>query len=374
MRILLIFGTRPEAIKIAPVYQALRRRADAFNCRVCVTAQHRQLLDSVLSLFEIRPDHDLDVMTPNQSLEGLTAAVLDRLPPVIRAERPDLVLVQGDTTTAMAAALCAHYQKVAVGHIEAGLRTATVGSPFPEEMNRRLVTRLASWHFAPTARARERLLREGVDERSIAVTGNTVIDALLWIVEKVKQAPAPGPVAHLDWSAGRRLVLITGHRRENFGEPLRNVCAAFRRLAERNPEVDFLYPVHLNPNVRGPVGEILSGLPNFHLTEPLDYLAFVWCMNRSHLIITDYGGVQEEAPSLGKPVLVTREETERWEGIEAGTAKLVGTDPERIVAEAQALLDDPERYRAMSGAANPYGDGHAAERILDFLAGMNARM
>jgi len=365
MRVLLVFGTRPEAIKMAPIHRVLQARGETFVCRVCVTAQHRQLLDSVLDVFAIRPDDDLDVMVAEQTLEDVTAAVLQRLAAVLRAERPDLVLVQGDTTTAMAAALGAYYQKIAVGHVEAGLRTGDVYSPFPEEMNRRIVTRLARYHFAPTEAARANLAREGVDPAAIAVTGNTVIDALLMAAERARAMPAPEAAAGIDWI--RRVVLITGHRRENFGAPFRNVCAAFRTLAHRYGEVEFVYPVHLNPNVRRPVGEILSGLPNFHLIEPLDYLAFVWAMDRCHLVITDSGGVQEEAPSLGKPVLVTRENTERPEGIEAGTARLVGTDPARIVGEAARLLDDRAAYEAMSRAVNPYGDGHAAERIADFL-------
>jgi UDP-N-acetylglucosamine 2-epimerase (non-hydrolysing) len=374
MRVLLIFGTRPEAIKLAPVYREMKRRGDAFSCKVCVTAQHRQMLDSVLSVFDIRPDHDLDIMAPNQSLEAVTTEVLNRLPPVLKAEKPDIVLVQGDTTTAMAASLCAYYQHIPVGHVEAGLRTGNRYSPFPEEINRRLVTQLAEYHFAPTEQARANLLREGIADDAIVVTGNTVIDALLALAEKTRQMPAPPPpVAHVRWT-DRRVVLITGHRRESFGEPFRRICSAFRSLAERNPDVEFVYPVHFNPKVRQPVGQILSGLNNFHLVEPLDYLAFVWCMDRCHLIVTDSGGIQEEAPSLGKPVLVTREVTERTEGIAAGTAKLVGADPDRIVAETQTLLDDPRRYEAMSRAANPYGDGRAAERIAEFLAARGKRL
>jgi len=368
MRVLLVFGTRPEAIKLAPVYRELKQRGKPFDCKVCVTAQHRQMLDTVLGLFEIQPDHDLDIMVPDQSLERLTAEVLLRLPPVLKADRPDIVLVQGDTTTAMAASLCAFYQHIPVGHVEAGLRTGNRYSPFPEEMNRRIVTRLAQYQFAPTDRARDNLLREGIAADSIAVTGNTVIDALLNLAEKARRlSTPPAAVADIPWDK-RHVILITGHRRESFGEPFRQLCAAFKSLAQRNPEVEFVFPVHLNPKVRQPVGEILSGLSNFHLVEPLDYLSFVWCMDRCYLIITDSGGIQEEAPSLGKPVLVTRDVTERHEGIAAGTAKLVGTDPDRIIAETQTLLDDRQQYEAMSHADNPYGDGHAAERIADFLA------
>jgi len=299
----------------------------------------------------------------------VAAEVLARLPPVLTAERPDVVMVQGDTTTAMAASLCAYYQRILVAHIEAGLRTGNRYSPFPEEINRRIVTQLAQYHFAPTERARQNLLREGVAADSILVSGNTVIDALLVLAEKTRQiSTPPEPIADVRWKE-KRVVLITGHRRESFGEPFRRICSALKSLAQHNPHVEFLYPVHLNPKVRQPVGEILSGLNNFHLVEPLDYLSFVWCMDRCYLIITDSGGIQEEAPSLGKPVLVTRDVTERGEGVAAGTAKLVGTDPERIVAETQTLLDNRERYEAMSHAVNPYGDGHAAERIADFLAG-----
>jgi len=372
-KVLLVFGTRPEAIKLAPVCHVLKQRSDTFHCRVCVTAQHRQMLDSVLDIFGIRPDHDLDIMAPNQSLERVTAEVLERLSPVLAKERPDIVLVQGDTTSAMAASLCAYYHRIAVGHVEAGLRTGNMYSPFPEEINRRLITQLAQYHFAPTKRARENLLREGISEQNIVVTGNTVIDALLALVERVRQKKTPpAEVAKVLWGE-KRVVLITGHRRESFGEPFRHVCLAFKRLAQRNPDVEFVYPVHLNPNVRGPVNEILAGPENFHLVEPLDYLSFVWCMDRSCLIITDSGGIQEEAPALGKPVLVTRDVTERREGIEAGTAKLVGTDQERIVAETQLLLDSPADYERMSRSVNPYGDGHAAERIADFLAPCKTR-
>lgn len=367
IKALLVFGTRPETIKFAPVRSELMRRDDQFNCRVCVTAQHRELLDSALRIFDIHPDYDLDLMSPNQTLDGLTAEVLCRLSPVYESERPDVVLVQGDTTTTMGAALCAYYHHMAVGHIEAGLRSGNIYSPFPEEVNRRIVTQIARYHFAHTERARQNLLGEGVAEEAVAMTGNTVIDELLGAVEKARRLTGPpAGVPDVSWDE-KRVVLITGHRRESFGEPMRNICEAFKRLAQRNGDVEFVYPVHLNPNVRGPVGEILSGLANFHLIDPIDYLACVWCMDRAYLIISDSGGIQEEAPALGKPVLVTRDVTERIEGIEAGTAKLVGTDPETIVTETQALLDDPKRYEAMSRAVNPYGDGHAAERIADFL-------
>jgi len=368
MRVLLIFGTRPEAIKMAPVWKELRRRPETFDCKVCVTAQHRRLLDSVLDLFEIRPDYDLDVMVPEQTLERLTAEIFRRLPPVLEAARPDIVLVQGDTTSALAASICAFYARIPIGHIEAGLRTGDRFAPFPEEINRRLISHTADYHFAPTERAKNNLLREGIAENAVAVTGNTVVDALLDVAEKARRITAPpSPVAGVRW-AGNRVVLVTGHRRESFGEPLRRIFLALRALAQRNPDVEFLFPVHLNPSVRRPVAEILENLPNFHLVEPLDYLGFVWCMMRSRLIITDSGGIQEEAPSLGVPVLVTREVTERPEAIEAGTAKLVGADTERIVAEAEKLLKDRTSGSVPAGTANPYGDGRAAERIADFLA------
>jgi UDP-N-acetylglucosamine 2-epimerase len=367
MRILVVFGTRPEAIKLAPVVHALQGASDRFEVLVCATAQHREMLDSVLRIFEITPDYDLDLMTPDQTLENLTAAVLQRFPAVLEKERPDAVLVQGDTTTVMAAALCAHYRQIDIGHVEAGLRSGNLLAPFPEEANRRIVSQVATWNFAPTIGARENLLRAGVDPDSICVTGNTVVDALLEVVEKAKRLERPPePILHVPWN-GSRVVLITGHRRESHGAPLLRICDAFRRLAEANREVHFVYPVHLNPRVKGPVNEALAGVENFHLTEPLDYLAMVWAMDRAHLIITDSGGIQEEAPALGVPVLVTREVTERTEGVEAGTAKLVGADPDTIVAEAQRLLDDAEAHRAMARAVNPYGDGHASERILEFL-------
>ncbi|MBM3335384.1 UDP-N-acetylglucosamine 2-epimerase (non-hydrolyzing) [Candidatus Sumerlaeota bacterium] len=369
MRVLLVFGTRPEAIKMAPVYREMRKRSDQFECKVCATAQHREMLDSVLDLFTIRPDYDLDIMAPSQSLERVAAEVFQRLPEVLSAEKPDCVLVQGDTTSAMAAALCAYYQRIAVGHVEAGLRSGNVYSPFPEEINRRVVSHVAQYHFAPTERARQNLMHEGIAADRVVVTGNTVIDALLEAAAKARQIAAPpaAAAARLAWGE-KRVVLITGHRRESFGEPLRRVCSAFRQLSRRNPDVEFFYPVHLNPEVREPVRAMLSGIDNFHLVEPLDYLSFVWCMDRCYLIITDSGGIQEEGPSLGKPVLVTRDVTERSEGIEAGTAKLVGADAERIIGETQSLLDSRDKYEAMSRAVNPYGDGHAAERIADFLA------
>jgi UDP-N-acetylglucosamine 2-epimerase (non-hydrolysing) len=364
-RILLTFGTRPEAIKMGPVARALREARDDFEVRVCVTAQHRQMLDQVLDLFEIVPDHDLDLMRPGQSLTDVTTRVLAGVGEVIRGWRPDLVMVHGDTTTTFAASLAAFYEKVPVAHVEAGLRTGDIYAPWPEEMNRRLTTAIAVLHFAPTETARANLLAEGVPEARIAVTGNTVIDALQWVVARLRADPEAAARHQRQFGflrPDRRLILVTGHRRENFGPGFERLCEALRDVAMRG-DVEIVYPVHLNPNVREPVQRILSDAPGVHLLEPLDYLPFVHLMDRSHFIITDSGGVQEEAPSLGKPVLVMRDTTERPEAVEAGTVKLVGTDRARIVEEAFRLLDSPGAYEAMARAHNPYGDGHAAGRI-----------
>lgn len=363
-RILLAFGTRPEAIKLAPVVKALRG-AGTFEVRVCVTAQHRQMLDQVLDLFVIAPDVDLDVMQPGQDLTDLTARVLVGMRKVLRDWRPDLLLVQGDTTTTFAASLAAHYEKIAVGHVEAGLRTGNLYAPWPEEMNRRLTTVLAALHFAPTPWARDNLLREGVAAEVVHVTGNTVIDALLEVVVRSEADPALRAGLERQFGflqPGRKWVLVTGHRRESFGPGFERICQALRGLGERE-DVEIVYPVHLNPNVQEPVRRVLGACPRIHLIEPLDYLPFVYLMSRAYLIVTDSGGIQEEAPSLGKPVLVMRETTERPEAVAAGTAKLVGTDRERIVGEAARLLDDAAAYQAMAQAHNPYGDGQAAERI-----------
>ncbi len=366
-RILTVFGTRPEAIKLAPVVRALRAENGTVEVRVCVTAQHREMLDQVLSLFGIVPDWDLDLMAPGQNLTDLTSRVLCGLPEVFGGWRPDVVLVQGDTTTAFAGALAAFYARCEVGHVEAGLRTGNRYSPWPEEMNRHLVGALATYHFAPTARARENLLTEGVAADRIRVTGNTVIDALLRVVETARGSAA-GELgerfAFLD--PERRLIVVTGHRRENFGPGFEGICRALRRLAERS-DAEIVYPVHLNPNVQKPVHAILDGIPNVHLVKPLDYLPFVGLLDRAYLILTDSGGIQEEAPSLGKPVLVMRDTTERPEAVEAGTVRLVGTDEEQIVREAERLLDDKAHYRAMARALNPYGDGKAAPRIVKEL-------
>jgi UDP-N-acetylglucosamine 2-epimerase (non-hydrolysing) len=367
-KILITFGTRPEAIKMAPVVAALQN-IPRFETRICVTAQHRQMLDQVLDLFAIRPDFDLNLMKPGQDLTDITASVLQGMHEILSSWRPDCVLVHGDTTTTFAAALAAYYEKVAVGHVEAGLRTGNIYAPWPEEMNRRLAATIASLHFAPTERARDNLLREGVPEERIHVTGNTVIDALLHVTARIKDdAPFRESLvdrfSYLDPS--KRLILITGHRRENFGEGFERICLALRTLGKRK-DVEILYPVHLNPNVREPVHRILGDLPNIYLIEPLDYLPFIYLMDRAYLIITDSGGVQEEAPSLGKPVLVMRETTERPEAVEAGTARLVGTDTGRIIDSVSMLLDDVNAYTRMSKAHNPYGDGRSAKRIADSL-------
>ena len=368
-RVLVVFGTRPEAIKLAPVVKAFRELS-VFEVHVCVTAQHRQMLDQVLELFEIVPDVDLDLMQPGQDLTDLTARLLKGVRGVLRDWRPDLVLVQGDTTTAFAASLAAHYERVAVGHVEAGLRTGNIYSPWPEEMNRRMTTVLSTHHFAPTQWARENLLREGIAAESVHVTGNTVIDALLAVVARLQSENSLRTGFEQQFgflNPSRKLILVTGHRRESFGPGFERICHALRALGERE-DVELVYPVHLNPNVQEPVGRILGSCANIHLIGPLDYLPFVYLMTRAHLIVTDSGGVQEEAPSLGKPVLVMRDTTERPEAVEAGTARLVGTDDRRIVAEASRLLDDPVAYRDMAQAHNPYGDGQAAKLIARVCA------
>ena len=357
--ILCVVGTRPEAVKMAPVILELRRRPWA-RVRVLATAQHRHMLDQVLGVFGIEPDVDLDLMRPNQELADLTARMLTALDERLAEERPAAVLAQGDTTTVLATALACFYRRIPFGHVEAGLRTGNMEYPFPEEMNRTVAGRLARLHFAPTESARANLLREGTLAAAIHVTGNTVIDALLQVA--AREAPLPEGVP-----AGRRLILVTAHRRENFGEPLRQICRAILTLAENNADVHVLYPVHLNPNVTGVVEPALGGHPRITLCAPLDYLPFVAAMKESTLILSDSGGVQEEAPALGKPVLVLRAETERPEAVAEGVVKLVGTDAGTIVAEAQRLLDDPEAYRAMAKGVSPYGDGHASERIADIL-------
>jgi UDP-N-acetylglucosamine 2-epimerase (non-hydrolysing) len=367
-----VFGTRPEAIKMASVVKELEKHPDAITSKVCVTAQHRQMLDQVLDLFEIRPDYDLDIMKPGQDLFDVTCSVLQGIKTVFEQERPDIVLVHGDTTTTMAASLAAYYCRLPLGHVEAGLRTGNKHSPFPEEINRRIAGVLTDIHFAPTVWARDNLLAEGVFPDAVHVTGNTVIDSLLTVVNKVRHdnvisSKMAQTFSFLDQK--KRIILVTGHRRENFGEGFEQICRALAEIAASRPDVEILYPVHLNPNVREPVQRLLGmgQLANIHLIEPVDYLPFVWLMDRSYLIITDSGGVQEEAPSLGKPVLVMRNTTERPEAVAAGTVKLVGTDMETIVRETCRLLDDADAYARMSQAHNPYGDGQAAERIVDVL-------
>ena len=368
LRVLTVFGTRPEAVKMAPVVQQLRAMPGV-ETRVCVTAQHRQMLDQVLHLFELQPDYDLDVMRPGQTLAEVTSSVLQGLEPVLAAARPDWVLVQGDTTTTLAASLAAFYHGVRVGHVEAGLRTGNKQHPFPEEVNRRLTTVLADLHCAPTETSRQNLLREGVPDAAIHVTGNPVIDALLDIAGRPYDWDA-GPLAAVP--RDRRLVLVTAHRRENFGRPIQDICAALRRLAERYPDAHLVYPVHLNPNIQGPVYRLLAGIPNVSLLPPLDYLPLIQLMQAATLVLTDSGGLQEEAPSLGKPVLVMRETTERPEGVAAGTARLVGTDPDTIVEAVSHLLDDAAAYAQMAHAVNPYGDGRARFRIVEALLGRTA--
>jgi UDP-N-acetylglucosamine 2-epimerase (hydrolysing) len=362
--VLCVFGTRPEAIKMVPVIQALRAEP-GLRTSVCVTDQHREMLDAVLDFFGLRPDHRLAVMRPGQSPSEVAATILERLPAVLATEKPAALLVQGDTTTTFAAALAAFYARVPVGHVEAGLRTRRRDAPFPEELNRQMTTALADWHFAPTDWARDNLLTDGVPGERIDVTGNPVIDALHLTIRKLG-ADGASVLPHLD--AGRRIVLVTAHRRESFGGPLADMCRAMRDLADRNPDVEVVYPVHLNPNVQEPVRRILSGHARVHLLPPLDHWQFVSLLRRCHLALTDSGGVQEEAPALGKPVLVMRETTERPEGVRAGTARLVGTSRERIVAETERLLNDPVRYAAMAQARNPYGDGTAGPRISRFVA------
>lgn len=380
-KIMLVFGTRPEAIKMAPLVKEFQKRPNEFQTIVCVTGQHREMLDQVLHIFEITPDYDLNIMKQGQDLYDVTARVLLGMRDVLKEARPDVVLVHGDTTTSTAAALAAFYQQIPVGHVEAGLRTHNIYSPWPEEMNRQLTGRLATYHFAPTPLSRQNLLSEGVQESHITVTGNTVIDALYMVVDKIKRDKALD--AELEkllkqsgydvnrLNDGKKLVLITGHRRENFGDGFISMCRAIKTLTEKYPEVDFIYPMHLNPNVRKPIhevfGEDLSGLGNMFFIEPLEYLSFVYLMEKSTIVLTDSGGIQEEAPGLGKPVLVMRDTTERPEALEAGTVKLVGTDYDKIIKEVSALIEDRAYYDRMSKAVNPYGDGKACQRITDRL-------
>ncbi len=372
-KILLVFGTRPEAIKMAPLVKALQKDTEHFETRVCVTAQHRQMLDQVLEVFGITPEYDLNIMAPNQDLYDITAKVLLGLREVLKDFRPDTVLVHGDTTTSMAASLAAFYMQIPVGHVEAGLRTYNMLSPWPEEMNRQVTDRICTYYFAPTEQSRANLLQENIDAKKIFITGNTVIDALLMAVDiisttaGVKEKMAK-ELQEKGYTVGdREYILVTGHRRENFGDGFLHICKAIKELAGLHPEMDIVYPVHLNPNVQKPVYELLSGLSNVYLISPLDYLPFIYAMQHSTLLLTDSGGVQEEAPSLGKPVLVMRDTTERPEAVEAGTVKLVGTNAEAIVSNVTALLLDKEMYKRMSETHNPYGDGQACERIIAAL-------
>ncbi|MDD5158983.1 MAG: UDP-N-acetylglucosamine 2-epimerase (non-hydrolyzing) [Sulfuricurvum sp.] len=373
-KILIVFGTRPEAIKMAPLVKEFQKHPDLFETKVCVTAQHREMLDQVLSLFEITPDFDLNIMKPGQDLYDITANVLLGMKEVLNAFKPNVVFVHGDTTTTFAASLAAFYQQIKIAHIEAGLRTGDIYSPWPEEANRQLTTQITAYHFAPTSTSEANLLRENVNPSHIAVTGNTVIDALFLALEKIKSNPELEQeiitkLTYLyPYGPDKKTILVTGHRRENHGQGFINICSALKTLAENNPDIDIVYPVHLNPNVQKPVREILSGITNVFLIEPLQYETFLYLMNQSYFIITDSGGVQEEAPSLGKPVLVMRDTTERPEALEAGTVKLVGTDTRKIISEAQLLLDSPEAYLAMAKAHNPYGDGKACKRIVNFLS------
>jgi UDP-N-acetylglucosamine 2-epimerase (non-hydrolysing) len=368
INILTIIGTRPEAIKLAPVVLEMRRRQDLFHFPVCVTAQHREMLDQVLALFGIAPDYDLNIMSSGQTLAQVTARAMEGLDGVVSREKPDVILVQGDTTTALCGALTGYYHQIKVGHVEAGLRTGNKYAPFPEEINRCLIGRIADLHFAPTEQARKTLLNEDVADASVFVTGNTVIDALLWVRARVRTATPELPKGLSEAITGKQIILVTGHRRESFGDGFDNICRAIREIAECFADVAFVYPVHLNPNVREPVNRILGGHPRIHLIEPLSYAPFVWLMDRTTIILTDSGGVQEEAPSLGKPVLVMREITERPEGIEAGNSKLVGIRKNSIVNGLADLLEHPEKREEMAKISNPYGDGKASEKIVNILA------
>ena len=380
-KVMLVFGTRPEAIKMAPLVKEFQKQPKRVETVVCVTGQHREMLDQVLKIFDIKPDYDLNIMKQGQDLYDVTARVLTGMRDVLKEVKPDVVLVHGDTTTSTAAALAAFYQQIPVGHVEAGLRTHNIYSPWPEEMNRLLTGRLATYHFSPTPLSRNNLIKESVDDRNIIITGNTVIDALYWVVDKIKNnkeldneledilSKAGYDVNRLN--NGKKLVLITGHRRENFGDGFINMCTAIKDLTVKYPDLDFVYPMHLNPNVRKPIhevfGENLSGLKNMFFIEPLEYLSFVYLMEKSSILLTDSGGIQEEAPGLGKPVLVMRDTTERPEALDAGTVKLVGTDYNKIVNEVSSLIDDKAAYEKMSKAVNPYGDGLACGRIVNAL-------
>ncbi|MFN8576339.1 MAG: UDP-N-acetylglucosamine 2-epimerase (non-hydrolyzing) [Candidatus Sericytochromatia bacterium] len=372
-----IFGTRPEAVKLAPVIKKLEEYKDDFESIICVTAQHRQMLDQVLELFNIKPHYDLNIMKPNQSLFELTSNVLLNIQPILEKEKPDIILVQGDTTTVFVASLAAFYLKIKIGHVEAGLRTFNKYSPFPEEINRKITTCMADLHFAPTQTSKDNLLKENIEEKDIFITGNTVIDALFLTIDKLKKDEENNSFSEkvknisdlinkINPENNKKVILLTGHRRENFGQGFENICHGIKEIAN-NKDVEIIYPVHLNPNVREPVMRIIGDIPNVHLIEPLDYEPFVYLMSKSYIILTDSGGVQEEAPSLGKPVLVMRDTTERPEAVIAGTVKLVGTDKDLLIKETNKLLNDKDAYNSMSMAHNPYGDGKASQRIIDAL-------
>jgi UDP-N-acetylglucosamine 2-epimerase (non-hydrolysing) len=372
-KILIVFGTRPEAIKMAPLVKEFQKNQDYFEAKVCVTAQHREMLDQVLDLFQITPEYDLDIMKPGQDLYDVTSNILLKIKPVLEGFKPDIVLVHGDTATTFATSLAAYYQKIKVGHVEAGLRTGDLYSPWPEEGNRRLTGVLTDYHFSPTNTSKNNLLNEGANKSSVFVTGNTVIDALQLIVNRIKNDKSLRlKIENTIFQSGfqelnSKFILVTGHRRENFGQGFLNICEALKVLSKNNPDINILYPVHLNPNVRKPVNKLLSNVSNIKLVEPFQYEEFIYLMSESYLILTDSGGIQEEAPSLGKPVLVMRDTTERPEAVEAGTVKLVGSDQDNIIKEVQKLLNDNSEYQKMSKAHNPYGDGNASEKILNIL-------
>jgi UDP-N-acetylglucosamine 2-epimerase (non-hydrolysing) len=377
-KVLIVFGTRPEAIKMAPLVKEFELHKEEIIAKVCITAQHREMLDQVLTIFDIHPDYDLNIMKPGQDLYDITSRVLLGMRDVLTEFKPDLVLVHGDTTTSASAALAAFYQQIPVGHVEAGLRTGNIFAPWPEEMNRMITRCLTQYHFSPTETSKQNLLKENVKEEQILVTGNTVIDSLKLVIARIRNSPLlQGEIEETIRSKGydirrnKKLILITGHRRENFGDGFINICSAIKEIALQYPEVDLLYPVHLNPNVQKPVYELLEGLNNVTLCDPLEYLPFVYLMDKSFIILTDSGGIQEEAPSLGKPVLVMRDTTERPEAVEAGTVKLVGTDKETICREIIRLIEEPEYYNSMSRAHNPYGDGKAVKRIVHYILNGN---
>ncbi len=373
-KIMIVFGTRPEAIKMAPLYRHLKHKSDKFDVRLCSTGQHREMLNQVLELFDILPDINLNVMKPSHDLFDVTSAVLTGMRDAIKSYQPDLLLVHGDTTTTLAASLAGFYLGVDIGHVEAGLRTHNLQHPFPEEFNRQTCSTISKWHFAPTKLSQENLCNENINDEQIIVTGNTVIDALFWVLEHIETTPKKAQLLTdqinaslpFDWKQ-EKYILITGHRRENFGEGFINICEAIKSLAQKYKNIHFIYPVHLNPNVQTPVNALLNDIPNIHLIAPLDYEPFIYLLKHSHIVLTDSGGIQEEAPSLGKPVLVMRDTTERPEAVQAGTVKLVGTDKEKIIQSVCSLIDDETQYKIMSQAINPYGDGKAVKRIVAFL-------